>query len=199
MEVDGTRFFSGKVSCVLAANVGKILGGVEAFPDAQPNDGRLELGVVTARNPVQWARTFGRLARGQAARVPLRQGHAGEGVQDPVRPEGPLRARRRRAPGQQEAAHQGPSGSVTVCVPPGAANKRGGRSPRTPRTAGAPGQAGASGYSHVCRCEWCPLLPVVSIRSPQQTWLFFTATGFPGGDKEDDFILLPPEAGVPAA
>src|ERR1700677_238583 len=57
VEVDGERFFKGKVSCVLTANVGKILGGVEAFPQAQPDDGRLELGVVTARNPVQWART----------------------------------------------------------------------------------------------------------------------------------------------
>jgi diacylglycerol kinase family enzyme len=64
VEVDGTLFYKGKVSCVLAANVGKILGGVEAFPQAQPDDGRLELGVVTAANPVQWARTFARLARG---------------------------------------------------------------------------------------------------------------------------------------
>ena len=108
VEVDGTPFYKGKVSCVLAANVGKILGGIEAFPEAQPDDGRLELGVVTAGNPVQWARTFARLA-GPGRRVPLGQGHAGEEVQHPVRPEGPLRARWRRAPGQQEAAHQGPS------------------------------------------------------------------------------------------
>ena len=32
VEVDGTPFYKGKVSCVLAANVGKILSGVEAFP-----------------------------------------------------------------------------------------------------------------------------------------------------------------------
>jgi diacylglycerol kinase family enzyme len=62
IEVDGMRFFEGKVSCVLTANVGKILGGVEAFPQARPDDGRLELGVVTARDPVQWARTFGQIA-----------------------------------------------------------------------------------------------------------------------------------------
>ncbi len=67
VKVDGTPFYQGKVSCVLAANVGKILGGIEAFPEARPDDGRLELGVVTAGNPVQWARTFARLARGQAA------------------------------------------------------------------------------------------------------------------------------------
>jgi YegS/Rv2252/BmrU family lipid kinase len=68
VEVDGRAFFKGKVSCVLAANVGKILGGIEAFPQARPDDERLELGVVTARNPAQWARTFGRLAVGHPDR-----------------------------------------------------------------------------------------------------------------------------------
>jgi diacylglycerol kinase (ATP) len=71
VKVDGSRFFTGKVSCVLSANVGKILGGVEAFPQARPDDGRLELGVVTARNPVQWARTFGRLALGHPDQSPF--------------------------------------------------------------------------------------------------------------------------------
>jgi diacylglycerol kinase (ATP) len=52
VEVDGKRFFKGKVSCVL-------------------DDGRLELGVVTAKNPVEWARTFGRLALGRAEESPL--------------------------------------------------------------------------------------------------------------------------------
>jgi hypothetical protein len=38
VEVDGQRFFKGKVSCVLAANVGKILGGlVSSHPyDLEP-------------------------------------------------------------------------------------------------------------------------------------------------------------------
>ncbi|MGD0699446.1 MAG: hypothetical protein ABSA02_06145 [Trebonia sp.] len=71
IKVDGERFFKGKVSCVLTANVGKILGGVEAFPQAQPDDGRLELGVVTARNPIQWARTFGRIATGHPDQSPF--------------------------------------------------------------------------------------------------------------------------------
>ena len=71
VEVDGTPFYKGKGSCVLAANVGKILGGIEAFPEERPDDGRLELGVVTAGNPVQWARTLARLARGQAAVSPF--------------------------------------------------------------------------------------------------------------------------------
>jgi len=71
IEVDGARVFKGRAACVLAGNVGKILGGVDAFPQAQPDDGLLELGVVTARNPVQWARTLGRAALGQASRSPF--------------------------------------------------------------------------------------------------------------------------------
>lgn len=71
VEVDGRRFFKGRVSCVLAGNVGQILGGVKAFPEARPDDGLLELGVVTAKNPVEWARAFGRLALGEAEKSPF--------------------------------------------------------------------------------------------------------------------------------
>jgi diacylglycerol kinase (ATP) len=71
IEVDGRRFFKGRVSCVLVGNVGKILGGFEAFHGARPNDGLLELGVVTAKNPVEWARTLGRVALGKSERSPF--------------------------------------------------------------------------------------------------------------------------------
>src|SRR5262249_13679586 len=71
VEVDGRRFFEGRISCVLAANVGTILGGVEVFTAAKPDDGLLELGLVTARNPVDWARTLGRVALGSAERSPF--------------------------------------------------------------------------------------------------------------------------------
>jgi len=73
IEVDGARFFKGRVACVLAGNVGKVLGGVEAFQGAQPDDGLLELGVVTAGNPAQWARTLGRVALGDAEKSPFVQ------------------------------------------------------------------------------------------------------------------------------
>ena len=71
IEVDGSRFFTGRISCVLVGNVGKVLGGVEAFSGARPDDGRLELGVVTARNPAEWARTMGRLVLGHPERSPF--------------------------------------------------------------------------------------------------------------------------------
>jgi diacylglycerol kinase (ATP) len=71
VDVDGQRFFEGRVSLVLAANVGTILGGIEAFPAAEPDDGLLEIGVVTARNPVDWTRMFGRVALRSTERSPF--------------------------------------------------------------------------------------------------------------------------------
>lgn len=55
VDVDGQRFFKGLVSCVLAGN------------------GVLELGIVTAKNPVQWIRTLGRVAVGKTDKSPFAQ------------------------------------------------------------------------------------------------------------------------------
>lgn len=71
IEVDGRRFFQGPVSCVLVGNVSKVLGGIVAFPGAKPDDGLLELGLVTARNPAEWARALGRVVRGRAGESPF--------------------------------------------------------------------------------------------------------------------------------
>jgi YegS/Rv2252/BmrU family lipid kinase len=71
IRVDGTKWFDGDAGCVLVGNVGKILGGIEAFEHARPDDGRLELGVVTADGMVQWARALGRTAFGHAEKSPF--------------------------------------------------------------------------------------------------------------------------------
>jgi diacylglycerol kinase family enzyme len=44
---------------------------VEAFSAAEPDDGLLDLGVVTAKNPAEWARTLGRVALGQTEKSPF--------------------------------------------------------------------------------------------------------------------------------
>jgi diacylglycerol kinase (ATP) len=49
----------------------EILGGVKAFEGARPDDGVLEIGVVTAKNPLQWTRTLGRVALGKTAKSPF--------------------------------------------------------------------------------------------------------------------------------
>ena len=70
-EAAGYKLFDGKASCVLVGNMGSLVGGMEAFPDADPADGLLELGVVTAEGAVEWARVLTRLAVGSAERSPL--------------------------------------------------------------------------------------------------------------------------------
>jgi diacylglycerol kinase family enzyme len=73
VRVDGEQWFSGRATCVLLGNVGRITGGIPAFPGARPDDGRLEVGVSTAEGALQWARTLGRMATGQARRSPFVQ------------------------------------------------------------------------------------------------------------------------------
>jgi diacylglycerol kinase (ATP) len=68
VDVDGTRWYDGKAGCVLVGNVSKVFGGIEAFDDASPDDGRLELGVVTADGVAQWARALVRTAVSSADR-----------------------------------------------------------------------------------------------------------------------------------
>ena len=51
--------------------MGTLTGGLTAFPDASPDDGLLEVGVVTAEGALQWARVLARLATGRADRSPL--------------------------------------------------------------------------------------------------------------------------------
>ena len=58
-------------SCILVGNVGKLFGGVEVFEDAQPDDGELELGVVTAEGLLEWARALARTAVGTASKSPF--------------------------------------------------------------------------------------------------------------------------------
>jgi len=71
ITVDGAEWFSGSASCVLFGNVGMITGGIRAFDDASPFDGRLEIGVATAEGAWEWARTLARMATGRSDRSPL--------------------------------------------------------------------------------------------------------------------------------
>jgi len=79
IAVDGAGWYKGKASCILLGNMGKLFGGVEAFEDARPDDGKLDVGVVTADGPVEWvacsrARPWGQRAslRSRKRRRPAR-------------------------------------------------------------------------------------------------------------------------------
>ncbi|MEO3872775.1 diacylglycerol kinase family protein [Nonomuraea sp. B12E4] len=71
VDLDGTPWFDGEASCLLLGNVSTIAGGVEAFDDARPDDGWLDVGVSTAQGPIQWARVIGRMATGRSDESPF--------------------------------------------------------------------------------------------------------------------------------
>lgn len=73
IKVDGHLWFKGDATCVLVGNVGRVIGGISAFRDARPDDGKLDVGVVTADGLWQWARTLGRTAFGDASASPFVQ------------------------------------------------------------------------------------------------------------------------------
>jgi len=71
VDVDGDTWFDGRASCVLVGNVGKIIAGITAFDDARPDDGVLDIGVVTAEGAWEWARTLLHTAFGRARKSPF--------------------------------------------------------------------------------------------------------------------------------
>ena len=71
IRVDGSPWFKGDATCVLVGNVGKVMGGISAFENARPDDGRLDVGVVTADGVWQWARTLARTGFGDASASPF--------------------------------------------------------------------------------------------------------------------------------
>jgi YegS/Rv2252/BmrU family lipid kinase len=73
IEADGVEWYKGKATCILFGNVGKLVGGVEAFEDARPDDGKLEVGVVTAEGMLDWSRMLARAVAGSIGDSPFAQ------------------------------------------------------------------------------------------------------------------------------
>lgn len=71
ITVDDAPWYTGPASCILAGNVGALFAGVEVFADARPDDGLLDLAVITADGVAQWARTVGRTVTGRPQKSPF--------------------------------------------------------------------------------------------------------------------------------
>jgi diacylglycerol kinase (ATP) len=71
IEVDGVDWYDGQATCVLVGNLGSLFGGVEVFPDARPDDGQLELGIVEGGGLVRWMRILARTAVGDPSGSPF--------------------------------------------------------------------------------------------------------------------------------
>ncbi|MGN9840021.1 diacylglycerol/lipid kinase family protein [Nonomuraea sp. H19] len=118
IKIDGTTWFDGQASCLLLGNVSTIAGGIEAFDDARPDDGWLEVGVSTASGPVQWARVIGRMAAGRSDDSPFvritraKKVSARFGVPLTYELDGGKREPTTRVKAKAAA------GALTVCLPP---------------------------------------------------------------------------------
>jgi diacylglycerol kinase family enzyme len=117
VAVDGDPWFRGRASCILVGNVGNLFGGVEVFERASPDDGRLDIGVVTADGVVEWGRTLARTAAGSPERSPFVRVTSGRkfdvelGRKVLYELDGGDRVKAKKLKIRVEA------GAVTVCVP----------------------------------------------------------------------------------
>ena len=73
IKINDELWYKGSASCILLGNVGSLFGGVEAFDNASPDDGLLEVGVSNAEGLGQWARTIARTAVGTTNKSPFVQ------------------------------------------------------------------------------------------------------------------------------
>ena len=65
VTVDGRLWFDGRTSMVLVGNHGSIIGGIDLFPGAAADDGRLDVAVLAARTWRDWVGVFVRLLLGR--------------------------------------------------------------------------------------------------------------------------------------
>ncbi|WP_370375986.1 diacylglycerol kinase family protein [Catenulispora sp. GAS73] len=65
VEVDGERTRYRHVRSVVVGNVGGLHGGLSLFPDAEPDDGVLEVAVLAPRTALGWVPVAGSLLRGR--------------------------------------------------------------------------------------------------------------------------------------
>jgi diacylglycerol kinase (ATP) len=127
IKIDGTRWYEGPASCILVGNVGELFGGIEVFADARPDDGVLDVGVLTSEGPVQLVRAAARTAAGSAEKSPfVRVTQARK-----VRVKLDRKVRYELDGGDRKKVKSFKvdvePGAITVCVPRAAGNGRGAR------------------------------------------------------------------------
>jgi diacylglycerol kinase (ATP) len=118
IDVDGEPWFKGKASCVLIGNVSDVLGGLSVFPHASPDDGRLDIGVVTADGAWEWARTIGRAVVGDVAASPFVQTATGKAFEIRLKHPLPYELDGGDRKKTKKLSVQVRPGAITLCVPP---------------------------------------------------------------------------------
>ena len=127
IKIDGTTWYEGPASCILVGNVGELFGGIEVFADARPDDGLLDVGVLTSEGPVQLVRAAARTAVGSAEKSPFVRVTQARKVR--VKLDRKVRYELDGGDRKKVKAFKVDiePGAITVCVPRGTANGRGAR------------------------------------------------------------------------
>ena len=127
IKIDGTRWYKGPASCILVGNVGELFGGVEVFADARPDDGKLDVGVLTSEGPVELARATARTALGKTEKSPFVRVTQGRKVRVKL----DRKVRYELDGGDRKKVKSFKvdvePGAITVCVPGAAENGNGAR------------------------------------------------------------------------
>ena len=125
ITVDGSAWFAGHAAGILLGQMGTLTSGLVAFPDAVPDDGQLEVAVITADTWTHWLRVLYRLVSGHPERSPLARTTRGSTVDitldqaTPYELDGSPRKAKKSLRASIEPA------AITVCVPnPAVANWR---------------------------------------------------------------------------
>ena len=115
--VDDRLWFTGSTPCLLVGNVGDLFGGITLLHEADPSDGRLDIGVLHTDRLSEWARLAGRAVRGTADRSPFLSTTSGRRIDVQLS---------RRIPYELDGGARGTTKrlkvrikeqAVTVCVP----------------------------------------------------------------------------------
>jgi diacylglycerol kinase family enzyme len=80
IRIDGGEPMRRRARSVLVANVGRLQGGVRLLADAQPDDGFLDIAILTPRSLGQWAALASALVR-RSRRVPSMEVYRGTRVE----------------------------------------------------------------------------------------------------------------------
>jgi diacylglycerol kinase (ATP) len=117
VRIDGAKWFKGRASCVLVGNVSRVIGGLEIFEGARPDDGRLDVGLVTATGLVEWARTAGRAVVGHPDASPLVQMITANRVDIRLEDEMAYELDGGDRPPTKRLTIEAEPGAITICVP----------------------------------------------------------------------------------
>lgn len=127
IKVDGNRWYKGPASCILVGNIGDLFGGIEVFGDAEPDDGKLDVGVLTSEGPLQTVRAVARTALGSAEKSPFVRVTQGRKVRVKLDRKVPYELDGGDRKKVKSFKVKVEPGAVTVCVPSAAREGNGAR------------------------------------------------------------------------